>query len=137
MLFTLKELQKWLQITIFEIALMLTSLLVFTILVALKLENIISITWWEIFIPLYVSDTLMVYFDFIVFIKLYLVGEKSLAVKRIIVNGIIILLMIIYKVLLCQQLEHAREMKYAVIHSPLFIFIFFIMVRSCYANDHS
>lgn len=137
MLFTLKELKKWLQITVFELTMMIASVLAFSILLVLKLEDYLDSTWWTVFTPLFACDTLMAYFDLIVFIHLYMAMEKSLAVKRIIINTAIILLLIIYKVLLCQQLEGVREMKYAVVHSPLFILMFFLLVRSCIVSDNS
>ena len=135
MLFTLKELKKWLQVTVFEMTMIVGSWLFFSILLVLKMEGHLLATWWTIFTPLYACDTLIAYFDLIVFIHLYKAMEKSLAVKRIIINTVIILLLIIYKVLLCQQLEGLRLMKYSVIHSPLFILMFLLLVRSCIVSE--
>lgn len=137
MIFTLKELTKWLQVTIFEFTMILLSVLVFSILLVLKLEELIDISWWSVFIPLYTCDTLMVYFDLIVFINLYLVSEKRLAVKRIILNGVILLLVVIYKVLLCQQLEGTRNMNFANIHAPVFLLFFFLLMRACFVYDNT
>lgn len=137
MIFTLKELKKWLQVTIFEFTMILLSVFVFSIMLVLKLEELIDISWWSVFIPLYTCDTLMVYFDLIVFINLYLVSEKRLAVKRIIINAVMLLLIIIYKVLLCQQLEGTRNMNYANLHAPVFLLFFFLLMRACFVYDNT
>jgi len=137
MLFTLAELEKWLQVTIFEISIAAISALAFSLLLALKLEGVLTATWWTIFTPLYVCDTLVAYFDLIVFVHLYKENEKSIAVKRIMINTTVILLLIIFKVLLCQQLEGVKLMKYATIHSPLFILMFILLVRSCIVSANS
>lgn len=131
MLFSLKELESWLRMTIFEFSIAILSVFAFTILLALKIEGVLKTSWWTVFAPLYACDTMVAYFDLIVFVHLYKANEKSLAVKRIIVNTTILLLLLIFKVLLCQQLEGEKQLKYATIHSPLFIFMFVLLVRSC------
>merc|ERR1712150_44452 len=131
MFLSVRELKQWLQITAFEIAMLLTATIAFVILLALKIEDDIDSTWWMVFSPLFACDTLIAYFDLIVFIHLYMAEEKTLAVKRVMINTAIILLLVIYKVLLCQQLEGTRSMKYSAIHSPLFILMFFLLIRSC------
>ena len=137
MLFTLKELEKWLQVTIFEISIACASALVFSLLLALKLENVLDASWWTIFTPVFACDTLIAYFDLIVFIHLYKANERQMAVKRIMINTTIILLLIIYKVLLCQQLEGVKQMRYSTIHSPLFILFFILLVRSCIVSANT
>lgn len=131
MFLSLRELKQWLQITAFEIAMLLIATIAYVILLALKIEDDINATWWMVFSPLFACDTLIAYFDLIVFIHLYMTEEKTLAVKRVMINTAIILLLVIYKVLLCQQLEGTRSMKFSAIHSPLFILMFFLLIRSC------
>ena len=137
MLFTLKEIEKWLQITVFEMSIACVSALVFAILLALKMENVLESTWWTIFTPLYACDALVAYFDLIVFIHLYKANERNMAVKRIMINTAIILLLVIYKVLLCQQLEGLKQMRYSTVHSPLFVLLFVLLVRSCIVSANT
>ena len=136
MFITLQELKRWLQITTFEIAMLLTTTLAFTILVAMKVEGDLNASWWMVFSPLFACDTLIAYFDLIVFIHLYMATEKTLAVKRVMINTAILLLIVIYKVLLCHQLQGTRNMKFSAIHAPLFILMFFLLVRSCIVSDN-
>lgn len=137
MLFTLKEIEKWLQVTVFEMSIACASALIFSILLALKLENVFDATWWTIFTPLYACDALIAYFDLIVFIHLYKANERNVAVKRIMINTSINLLLIIYKVLLCQQLEGVKHMRYSTVHSPLFVLLCVLLVRSCIVSANS
>ena len=131
MVFTLRELSRWLRITVFEFCLMITSVFIFSILLALKLDGQILLSWWEVFIPLFACDALIAYFDIIVFIRLYLEKEDEIAFKRIIVNGAVILLLFIYKILLCQKLTGGNDLRYPVIHTPLFILAKGLLIRSC------
>ena len=63
MFFQLKELLKWLGLTVFEIWVGLLSFTVFTVLLTLKVEKVFdSLTWWQVFSPLFISDALNSYF---------------------------------------------------------------------------
>ena len=135
MIFTRRELTRWLRLTIFEFVLMITSFFLFSILLALKLDGQISLSWWEVFIPLFACDALVAYFDIIVFIRLYLANEDEVAFKRIIVNGSVILLLFIYKILLCQRLSGGNDLRYPVIHIPIFILAKGLLIRSCVIPD--
>lgn len=135
MVFTLRELSRWLRLTVFEFCLMITSVFIFSILLALKLDGELSLSWWEVFIPLFGCDALIAYFDIIVFIRLYLANEDEIAFKRIIVNGAVMLLLFIYKILLCQKLTGGNDLRYPVIHTPLFILAKGLLIRSCVIPD--
>nr|XP_002156195.2 transmembrane protein 203 [Hydra vulgaris] len=89
MIFTLKELKRWILISIFEVSMALTVVLIFSVLLLLKIERHLDASWWTIFAPLFAFDILTAYFDIIVFIRLYLVLERSLAAKRLITNACI------------------------------------------------
>lgn len=135
MIFTLRELTRWFRLTVFEFSLMIIALFLFSILLALRLDERISISWWEVFIPLFACDGLIAYFDMIVFIRLYLEGEDEIAFKRIFLNGAVILLLFIYKILLCQKLTGGNDLRYPVIHIPLFILAKGLLIRSCVIPD--
>lgn len=82
MYFQLHELLRWLGLTAFEVFTALSCFLVFTILVTLKVEGILSAgtSWWVVFSPLFVSDALNGYFCVIVFIRMYIeVGKMTVS----------------------------------------------------------
>ena len=135
MIFTLRELTRWLRLTIVELFLMTVAFFLFSIILALKLDGQITLSWWEVFAPLFACDILVAYFDIIVFIRLYLANEDEVAFKRIIVNGAVILLLFVYKILLCQKLTGGNDLRYPVIHTPLFILAKGLLIRSCVIPD--
>ena len=60
-MFQLRELLRWLGLTVFEIWTALLCFTVFTVLLVLRVENIVdeeNLTWWNVFLPLFVSDAL-------------------------------------------------------------------------------
>ena len=131
MIFTLKEVIKWLGLSIFELWLHIVSVFVFSILVAVKLESGMSMSWWSVFIPLFVCDGCVAYFSAIVFIRLFLAGDKRLAAMRTLWSFCMVALLLTYKITLCQRLEGIRDIDYAVIHVPLFILLKMLAVRAC------
>ena len=135
MIFTLKELTRFVRLTVFEFAVMIVTLFIFSILLALKLDNIVTLSWWEVFIPLFACDGLIAYFDIIVFIRLYVDAEEEFAFKRLILNGAILLLVFIYKILMCQKLTGGNDLQFSLIHTPIFILIQGLMMRSCVIPD--
>ena len=138
MLFTLKEIKVWLQITTFELCMILVASLTFVVLLTLKLDNFINISWWQVFGPLLVCDTLVAYFNVLVFIQLVLsdrTSDRSFGVKRLLLNTVLILLITIYLVLMCQHLEGEREVKMSVIHTPIFIWMLILLFRTCIIAD--
>ena len=85
MFFQLKELLRWLGLTVFEIWVGLLFFTVFTVLLTLKVENVVdskTLTWWHVFSPLFISDALNSYFCVIVFIRMYLEGQYKSALIR-------------------------------------------------------
>ena len=135
MIFTLRELTVWFRLTVFEFTLMIIAAFVFSILLALKLEDKFSMSWWTVFVPLFACDGLIAYFDAIVFIRMYIAKEDEVAFKRLILNGAVLLLLFIYKILLCQKLTGGNQLQYSVIHTPLFILIIGLIIRPCVIPD--
>ena len=74
MIFTLKEVLRWLGLSPFEILVNLACFLIFTILLTLKVEGIIEseTTWWVIYSPLFIADALNAYFCAIVYIRMHI-----------------------------------------------------------------
>ena len=134
MLFSRKELTRWLGVSIFEIWLSVLCFLVFSIFLALKLEGDVTWSWWSVFIPLFAFDGCTSYFVAIVCIRLILENEKRKAALRTLWNGSNLGLLFVYKVLLCQRLELQNMMTYSVIHIPVFIFLLMLTIRGCHVG---
>ena len=61
MFFTMHEMVKWLGLTVFEIWINQISLLIFTLMLAVKYDPDVDIytnDWWLIFFPLFTGDAL-------------------------------------------------------------------------------
>jgi hypothetical protein len=135
MLFSRKELTRWLGMSIFEIWLSVVCFLVFSIFLAMKLEGDITWSWWSVFIPLFAFDGCAGYFAAIVCIRMVLENEKRKAALRTLWNGSNLALLFVYKVLLCQRLELENLMTYSVIHTPVFIFLLMLTIRGCHIGS--
>ncbi|XP_076866801.1 transmembrane protein 203 [Brachyhypopomus gauderio] len=138
MLFSLRELVQWLGFATFELFLHLGALLVFSILVALRVDMMTPVmSWWLVFVPLFTADGLSTYFTAIVSIRLYQEGEKRLAVLRLLWVLTVLSLKLVCEVLLCQKLaehEHTHDPLYGLIISPLFVLLQLLMIRACRVN---
>lgn len=128
----MKELSRWLGISVFEMWLSVNCLLFFTLFLTLKLEAVIDWSWWTVFIPLFTFDGCAAYFVAIVCIRLILDKEKRLAASRTMWNASNLILLFVYKVLLCERLEKRNNMTHSVIHIPVFIFLLLLTVRGCH-----
>merc|ERR1719458_1742899 len=134
MFFQLKELLKWLGLTVFEIWVGLLSFTVFTVLLTLKVEKVFdSLTWWQVFSPLFISDALNSYFCVIVFIRMYLEGAYKAATTRALWSLFMLALLFIFKYLLCQKLSDSSDTKldYSEVMSPIFILLQLVMIKAC------
>ncbi len=81
MFFTLKELLRWLGVTVFEIFVAFVCFLVFTVLLTLKLVDggpLEETSWWWVYSPLFVSDAVNTYFCVIIFIRMQVEVKKRL-----------------------------------------------------------
>ncbi|GAA6078412.1 transmembrane protein 203 [Tachysurus ichikawai] len=137
MLFSLRELVQWLGFATFELFLHLAALLVFSVLVALRMDLLINLSWWLVFVPLFAADGLSTYFTAIVSIRLYQEGEERLAVLRLLWVLTVLSLKLVCEVLLCQKLaehEQTRDPLYGLVVSPLFVLLQLLMIRACRVN---
>ncbi|CAB1448032.1 unnamed protein product [Pleuronectes platessa] len=107
-------------------------------LVALRADMFTpSLSWWLVFVPLFAADGLSTYFTAIVSIRLYQENEKRLAVLRLLWVLTVLSLKLVCEVLLCQKLaeqDHARDLWFGLIVSPLFILLQLLMIRACRVN---
>jgi ribonuclease P/MRP protein subunit RPP20 len=137
MFFQLRELLRWLGLTVFEIWIGLLFFTVFTVLLTLKVENVVeSLTWWHVFSPLFISDALNSYFCVIVFIRMYLEGAYKSALIRALWSQFMIALLFVFKYLLSQRLiEDDRnsdsKLEFSEVMSPIFILLQLVMIRAC------
>lgn len=131
MFFTLKELVRWLRMTAFELWLHAVSVLVFSVLAVLKYEGVLGVTWWVIFIPLFACDGLSAYFCVIVFIRQYMQVDIKTAFLRILTSSLSLVLLFLFKLLLCQRLSGQRDTSVSEVMGPLFVLLQIVMVRAC------
>ncbi|XP_012257911.1 transmembrane protein 203 [Athalia rosae] len=134
MIFSLNELVHWLGLTIFEIWINLISLTIFTILLAMKLDsNYFSSSggWWMVFSPLFVADGLNTYFCAIIFIRMQMDGIMKGAILRALWSLTFLLLVFVFKYLLCKKLSGQSSLEYSEVLSPVFILLQLIAVRAC------
>lgn len=133
MLFRQSELLRWFGISVFEIWIWLLSLTVFSVLLVLKVEEVLSpaTSWFLVFSPLFVSDGINAYFCIIVFIRQYLYQESNNAPLRTLWSLLVIVLLFGFKYLLCQKLNESIKLDYSEVLSPVFILLQLVMIRAC------
>lgn len=134
MIFSLNELVHWLGLTVFEIWVNLISLTAFTILLAMKLDGTYFAGnggWWIVFTPLFVADGFNTYFCAIIFIRMQMEGMMKGAILRALWSLTFLLLIFVFKYLLCKKLSGQSSLEYSEVLSPVFILLQLIAVRAC------
>lgn len=134
MIFSLSELVHWLGLTIFEIWINLVSLTIFTVLLALKLDDNYfndQSDWWIVFSPLFIADALNTYFCSIIFIRMHMEGMIKVGIARGIWSFVSLILIFVFKYLLCKKLSGQSNLEYSEVLSPIFILLQLIAVRAC------
>lgn len=138
MLFALQELVRWLGLTVFEMLVHLIALLVFTVFLSLRLDDIAftstspgSYDLWIVFSPLFVADALCTYFNIIVLIRLYIEAHVKEAITRTVWSAALLFVWCLFKVLLCRRLAGVSNLEYSEIMSPIFLVLQLIAIRAC------
>lgn len=131
MFFNLQELGQWLGVTAYEIWVWLSSLSVFTILLSLKCDGEMDLSWWAVFSPLFIGDALNAYFVVTVFIRLYIAKRVRPATLRTLWSLLQLVLVFLFEFLLCWKLHDPTQFEYSEVMAPLFILSQFIMIRAC------
>jgi len=159
-MFNLREVEQWLGLNIVEIWVNLVSLTVFSVLLTLKLDEVVlhietpkdsnslkllllseetperilyDLTWWQVFSPLFISDALNCYFCTIVWIRMYLEGANG-KISRGVWSYLSILCLMSFKYMLCEQLEKPKYYKtrpISVVMSTFFLWMGLLMIRTC------
>nr|CAD7448410.1 unnamed protein product [Timema bartmani]CAD7462608.1 unnamed protein product [Timema tahoe] len=122
MFFTVRELVQWLGLTVFEIWVNLLAVTLFTTALAVKVETGWG-SWWLVFAPLFAGDALNAYFCTIVFIRMHLEGMYKVALMRGVWSLSFLLLLFVFKFLLCKKLSGQSGLVYSEVMSPIFILL--------------
>lgn len=137
MFLTLKELVRWFGMTAFEIWVHLVTLLVFSILTTLKEENLVDMSWWSAFTPLFIADGINTYFCIIVFIRQFQEYPLRLAGMRLFSSLLCFSLLFVFKFLLCQKLSDINSgLSHTEVIAPLFPLLVVLSIRSCQSQSH-
>ncbi len=131
MFFTLKEIIKWFGLTAFEIWLNLVTLFVFSIVAVLKHEEVITVSWWKVFVPIFAADGLNAYFCGIVFIRMYKDAKYRAAGMRLLSSLALLICIFVFKLLLCQKLNKDMDYNYSEVFAPVFVVLQILMLRAC------
>lgn len=137
MIFSLNELVHWLGLTIFEMWINLISLTIFTILLALKLDEdyfLGNAGWWIVFSPLFVADGLNTYFYAIIFIRMGMEGIIKIAIPRVVWSLMLLLLIFVFKYFLCKKLSGQSTLEYSEVFSPIILLLQLIAIRACHLH---
>lgn len=132
-MFNLYEISHWLGLSCFEIFTHMVALLVFTILLTLKLEKYLpdaALDWFGIFSPLFLADLCNGYFTIIVVIRSYDLMKRQ-SINRFMWSVNFLVLMIVFKYLLCLKLSGQSGLEFSEVFSPVFILLQLIAVRAC------
>lgn len=128
-----KDILRWLGVTPFEICMIGVSLLVYALLSAVKVSTSLldSFSWWSIHSPLFVCDSFWAYFCCIVLIRQIVDQSYRTAIFRALWSFNQILLIFLFKLLLCFRLEGQKQITQTEILSPLFVLLILLIVRAC------
>lgn len=134
MFFTLHEMVKWLGLTVFEIWVNLICILIFTIMLVFKYDSEVepyTNDWWMIFFPLFTGDALNAYFCIIVFIRMFMETTFRFCALRLIWSTTFLILIFVFKFLLCKKLLGQISFDYSEVFAPIYILLQFIAVKAC------
>lgn len=139
-MFKLTELVHWLGLSEFEIFTNLLSLLLFTVLLAMRIAGYLTeqyIDWFGVFSPLYCGDVCNAYFCVIVGIRMYLNNNKRRALNRLMWSVKFLVLIAVFKYLLCLKLSGAHNLDYSEVFAPIFVLLQLMAVRACKLTSNS
>lgn len=139
MYLSLDEIVQWIGLTVFEIWVNLLSLLIFLVILTLKLDSaylsvymsLPSITWWNVFTPLFIADGLNAYFCVIILIRTHFIGNYKEAFVRASWSTTFLMFYFLFKLLLCRKLTGYSQLSYTEVLCPIFILFQLIAVRAC------
>lgn len=131
-----KFILSWLGISAFESLMIASFLLIYLLVLTIRLTtDLLSQTsWWLIHSPLFICDACWAYFGIIVLIRQLLCHRSRAAVYRALWSNNQILLLFLFKLLLCFRLEGQKQITHSEILSPLAVLSILLIVRACQCN---
>lgn len=128
-----KDILRWLGVTPFELCMIAVSLTAYGFLLTLKVSTSIfdGFSWWFIHSPLFVCDSFWAYFCTIVLIRQIVNQSYKTAIFRALWSFNQILLVFLFKLLLCFRLEGQKQITRSEISSPLFVLLILLIIRAC------
>ena len=128
-----KDVLKWLGVTPFELAMIGCSFLIYSFLITIKTATSLldGFSWWSIHSPLFVCDSFWAYFCTIVLIRQVVSHSYKTAIFRALWSFNQILLVFLFKLLLCFRLEGQKQISRSEIASPLLVLLILLIIRAC------
>ncbi|KAI6197099.1 hypothetical protein M3Y94_01184900 [Aphelenchoides besseyi] len=129
----------WIAITPFEILLHTTAIFISSILAVFRWGFAIRVTFWHMFLPLFLASALNLYFVLIILLRSF-IEEKQLkrAIAQNLLNILRTLTIGIFEMLLCQKIEATYERgqvaidtTYGVIFMPLWVLMTAMGIQAC------
>jgi hypothetical protein len=132
----MKDITRWLGVTPFELVMIGVSLLIYGLLLTIKtttslFDTYLPLSYWVIHSPLFVADSLWSYFCTIVLIRQIVNQSYKSGIFRALWSFNQILLIFLFKLLLCFRLEGHKQISKSEIMSPLFVLFILLVIRGC------
>lgn len=136
-LFTLHELCRIIGVTPFELFISLLSWLTFSILICVKLEALLDMSWAKVFIPLFINNSIHWYFTTIVFVRRLRLGalRPGVIIPRYIASLLSIIMILTTQILLVKRLEdgniQGEKTLYVQVFTPFFFWFLLLLIFYC------
>ncbi|CAF0969809.1 unnamed protein product [Brachionus calyciflorus] len=138
-LIRLKSVCRWLVMTEFEIFLNFIAILIFTILLVIKLDmNNESLTWFKVFLPLFIVDLLQANFCSILFIRQLMANQKKHGILRLVVSSLLLLSRFMFKLSTFQIVNssNGEAFKFQLAIIPVYFHLVILMFKTCGLKKH-
>uniref|UniRef100_A0A914XKI7 Transmembrane protein n=1 Tax=Plectus sambesii TaxID=2011161 RepID=A0A914XKI7_9BILA len=138
MLLRLSEITRWMGVSVFELWLHAVGLLMSLVLLVVKRETNIPVSFWLVFAPLFAASAFNFYFVLVVFVRMVF-EERSFKIPsiRAAVACFGLLMIVVFEVLLCWKLNDADigfpslRASYGVVFAPIWVLMACLCVRAC------
>lgn len=138
MYLTLGHIVRWSAISVLELFIHTVALTIFLVLTLLREEKVVDISWWIVFLPLFIADGLVVYFSLIVSMRLYFEDDSGYTLKTAIFRFITAFtaqsMIFICQLFSCQKLSGDKNYSYTEVFAPILILLHIFTIRACALN---
>ncbi|KAK6039144.1 hypothetical protein COOONC_23352 [Cooperia oncophora] len=139
MLPSLSELIQWTGLTVFELWLHAASLFGCLVMLALKVHQIWTMSYWVVFSPLFIASAFNSYFVFIIFVRsVFEYKDFKGPVLKFGFNVMRLALIALFEVLLCYKVEGdfehgqvAVRSSYGIVFTPIWILSLALCIQTC------